>query len=192
MIKTLTKAALPLAIGMAFASSANAFVVNETFTGNYHEGTEKDGRGVIVDIFPDANSDFSNNALVQWFTYRDGEPIWLIATGSIDQNTNKADLTIQEYVGGDFGPEYQASDATASDWGTGTLTFNSCNDLVLEYDGTDGTGTQNLVAVTNGNCVVDKAFDACPSFATAGTLPGSCIVSGAIESDVTLTNETLW
>ncbi|MDR9453791.1 MAG: hypothetical protein RI542_07655 [Wenzhouxiangella sp.] len=192
MIKTLTKAALPLAIGMAFASSANAFVVNETFTGNYFEGEDKSGRGVIVDIFPDANSDFSNNALVQWFTYRDGEPIWLYATGAIDQNTNKAELDVLEFVGGDFGPEFTADDATSSPWGTATLTFKSCNDVVLEYDGTDGTGTQNLEATTNGNCVVDESFDACPSFATEGTLPGSCIVSGAIESDVTLTNETLW
>ncbi len=192
MIKTLTKAALPLAVGMVFATSANAFVVNETFSGNYYEGEDKSGRGVIVDIFPDANSDFSNNVLVQWFTYRDGEPIWLTGTGPIDQNTNKAEIDILEFVGGDFGPEFKTEDATSSSWGTGTLTFNSCNDLVLTYDGTDGTGTQNLSAVSNGNCVVDEAFSSCPSFASDGNLPGSCIITGAIESDVTLTNETLW
>ncbi|HEY7905439.1 MAG TPA: hypothetical protein VIC53_00800 [Wenzhouxiangella sp.] len=192
MIKTLKKAALPLAMGLAFAGSANAFVVNETFTGNYYEGEAKSGRGLILDIFPDASQEFGNNVLAQWFTYRDGEPIWLIATGSVNQNTNVADLTILEYVGGDFGPEYETADAQSSTWGTGTLTFNSCNEIVLEYDGTDGTGTQTLGPVTQGDCVVTEKFSECPSFSSAGPLPGSCIITGAIETDVTLTNEILW
>lgn len=192
MIKTLKKAALPLAMGLAFAGSANAFVVNETFTGNYYEGEAKSGRGLILDIFPDGSQEFGNNVLAQWFTYRDGEPVWLIGTGSVNQNTNVADLTILEFVGGDFGPEFVTADATRSTWGTGTLTFNSCNEIVLEYDGTDGAGTQTLQPVTQGDCVVDQKFTSCPSFSTAGLLPGSCIISGEITTDVTLTNEILW
>ncbi len=192
MIKTLKKAALPLAMGLAFAGSANAFVVNDTFSGNYWEGPAKDGRGVILEIAPDATQEFGNTAVVQWFTYRDGEPIWLLGVGSINQNTNVADLDIFEFVGGDFGDDFVADDKTREVWGEGTLTFNSCNEIVLEADGTDGSATQTLSPVTQGDCVVTEKFSECPSFSSAGPLPGSCIITGAIETDVTLTNEILW
>lgn len=192
MIKTLKKAALPLAMGLVFAGSANAFVVNDTFSGNYWEGPAKDGRGVILEIAPDATQEFGNTAVVQWFTYRDGEPIWLLGIGSIDQNTNVADLEIFEFVGGDFGDDFATADRTREVWGEGTLTFNSCNEIVLEAEGTDGSATQTLSPVTQGNCVVEEKFTECPSFSTAGALRGSCIITGDIDTDVTLTNEITW
>lgn len=192
MIKTLTKAALPVALGLALVGNADAFVVNKTFAGNYWEGPDKDGRGVILDIAPDGSQEFGNTAIVQWFTYRNGEPIWLLGVGSINQNTNVADLDIFEFVGGDFGDAYSANDRTREDWGSGTLTFNSCNEVVLEATGTDGSATQVLSPVTQGDCVVQEKFESCPSFATEGLLPGSCIISGDITQDVTLTNEITW
>jgi len=192
MINLLKKAALPAAIAMACVSSADAFVVNRTFAGNYSEGPEKDGRGVILDIAPDGNQEFGNTAIVQWFTYRDGDPLWLLGVGSIDQNTNVADLDIFEFVGGDFGPEFKTEDRERTEWGSGTLTFNSCNEVVLNAEGTDGLVTQTLIPVTQGDCVVQQKFTECPSFATAGALPGSCIIQGDISTDVTLTNETTW
>ena len=192
MIKTLTKAALPLALGLALAGNADAFVVNKTFAGNYWEGPDKDGRGVILDIAPDGSQEFGNTAIVQWFTYRNGEPIWLLGVGAINQNTNIADLDIFEFVGGDFGDAYSVNDRTREEWGSGTLTFNSCNEIVLEATGTDGSATQVLSPVTQGDCVVEEKFESCPAFASAGLLPGSCIISGDITQDVTLTNETTW
>jgi hypothetical protein len=192
MIKTLAKAALPVALGLAMAGHADAFVVNKTFAGNYWEGPEKDGRGVILDIAPDGSQEFGNTAIVQWFTYRAGEPIWLLGVGSINQNTNVAALDIYEFVGGDFGNAYSVNDRTREDWGTGTLTFNSCNELILEATGTDGSATQVLSPVTQGDCVVQEKFESCPAFATEGLLNGSCIVTGDITQDVTLTNEITW
>ncbi len=81
---------------------------------------------------------------------------------------------------------------TREDWGTGTLTFNSCNELILEATGTDGSATQVLSPVTQGDCVVQEKFESCPAFATEGLLNGSCIVTGDITQDVTLTNEITW
>lgn len=192
MIKMLAKAALPVALGLALAGNADAFVVNKTFAGNYWEGPEKDGRGVILDIAPDGSQEFGNTAIVQWFTYRNGEPIWLLGVGSINQNTNVADLDIFEFVGGDFGDAFSVNDRTREDWGTGTLTFNSCNEIVLNATGTDGSATQVLSPVTQGDCVVEEKFESCPAFSTAGLLNGSCIVAGDITQDVTLTNEITW
>lgn len=192
MLKNMKRNLLALAAGSMVIGSANAFVVNEQFTGNYNEAG-KSGRGLILDIVPNDEQEFGNGVLAQWFTYRDGSPLWLIAVGSIDQNTNTAELEFLELEGGVFGPEFSSGDATTDTWGTATLKFNSCNSLTMDYDGADGNGTLNLRTVTQGNeCVIDEAFESCPAFASAGPLEGSCIVGGEVNSDITLTNEITW
>jgi hypothetical protein len=190
----MTRNALALAAGMALAGSAQAFVVNDTFSGNWGEG--QGNRGLIIDVFESfgAAGDFESGVLVQWFTYRGGEPVWLIAeTAVVDADTNSAELTFFEFSGGTFGPP-GIGNPTSVVWGTGTLTFNSCGNAVLEYDGNDGAGTIDTFSnITAEQCVVDEVFDGCPAFATSGPTPGSCIIGGqTISSDITLTNETLW
>jgi hypothetical protein len=197
MLKNLTRNALALAVGTAIAGSAHAFVVNDTFSGNWAETLETNvARGMIIDIYENANAagDFAPAALVQWFTYRDGAPIWLISEqAKIDPATNTAELTFFEFSGGAFDP---APGSPQSDpWGTATLTFNSCNNAVLEYDGVDGSGTiDTLTNLKGDNCVVDEVFESCPDFATEGPLSGSCIIGGGdpVTDDITLTNETTW
>lgn len=194
MLRNMTRNALALAAGMALAGSAQAFVVNDTFSGNWGEG--QGNRGLIIDVFEKfgAAGDFESGVLVQWFTYRGGEPVWLIAdTAVVDADTNSAELTFFEFSGGTFGPP-GFGNPTNVVWGTGTLTFNSCGNAVLEYDGADGTGTIDTFSnITAEQCVVDEVFDSCPAFATTGPTPGSCIIGGqTISSDITLTNETLW
>jgi hypothetical protein len=192
MLKTFKRNAIIAAAGTLMLGTANAFVVNEEFTGNYQE-PGKDGRGFILDITPSNHQEFGNGVLAQWFTFRGGTPIWLLAVGEIDQDTNTAQLEILEGSGGTFGPDFSSDDADFDPWGTGTLTFNSCNSITLEYDGIDGTGTQNLAPVTQGDdCAIDEEFSSCPDFASAGPVAGSCIVGGEQDSDITLTNETLW
>jgi hypothetical protein len=193
MLKHIKRNLVAVAAGSMLIGSANAFVVNEQFTGNWNEAG-KSGRGVIIDIVPSSESEFGNGVLAQWFTYRDGAPIWLIAVGDIDQDTDTAELEFLELEGGVFGPDFASGDATTETWGTGTMEFNSCASITMNYDGTDGSGTLNLRPVTLGpQCVVEEAFESCPSFASGpGPIDGSCVVGGELSSDVTLTNETLW
>ncbi|MGK7294974.1 MAG: hypothetical protein ACNS61_03980 [Candidatus Wenzhouxiangella sp. M2_3B_020] len=195
MFSNLTRNALALAAGTALAGSAQAFVVNDTFSGNWGEGGGA-SRGLIIDVFERfaAAGDFESGVLVQWFTYRDGEPIWLLADAAVvDADTNSAELTFFEFSGGTFGPP-GIGNPTSVQWGTGTLTFNSCGNAVLEYDGVDGTGTIDTFSnLTAEQCVVDEVFDSCPSFASPGPLQGSCVIGGqTITNDITLTNETTW
>ncbi|AKS42226.1 hypothetical protein [Wenzhouxiangella marina] len=192
MFSTIKRNAVAFAVGSALIGSAQAFVVNEQFSGNYSE-PDKGGRGFIIDVVPSASQEFGNGVLAQWFTYRDGQPLWLFAQGDIDQNTNVASFDILEITGGSFGPEFDGSVNVAT-WGTGTLAFNSCNSLTLSYDGVDGTGTQNLTPVTRGDdCIVDEAFSSCPAFSSGpGGIEGTCIIGGEIDGNVTLTNEITW
>jgi hypothetical protein len=192
----MTRNALALAAGTALVGSAQAFVVNDTFSGNWGEGGGAN-RGLIIDVFErfEQAGDFESGVLVQWFTYRDGEPIWLLAdTAVVDADTNSADLTFFEYSGGTFGPP-GIGNPTNVQWGTGTLTFNSCGNAVLEYDGADGTGTIDTFSnITAEQCVVDEVFDSCPGFASDGPREGTCIIGNGqtITGDITLTNETTW
>jgi hypothetical protein len=192
MLKHMKRNLLAVAAGSMLIGSANAFVVNEQFTGNYNEAG-KDGRGLILDIVPNNEQEFGNGVLAQWFTYRDGSPLWLIAVGAIDQNTNTAELDFLELEGGVFGPEFSSGDATTETWGSATLQFNSCNSVTMDYDGIDGSGTLNLQTVTQGSeCVVEEAFDGCPAFASGSPFDGACIVGGEQNGDLTLTNEITW
>jgi hypothetical protein len=191
MFSNFKRNAIAAAVGTAMLGSAHGFVVNEEFSGNYFD---VGNRGVIVDVNPFTSQEFGAGILVQWFTYRDGEPIWLFAQGDVDQNTNTASFDILEFAGGTFGPEFTAGDATNSVWGTGSLKFNSCNSLTLEYDGVDGTGVQNLSPATRGeDCIIDEAFSSCPDFSSGpGAIDGTCIIGGEVSEDVTLTNEISW
>lgn len=194
MLKSFSKNALAFAAGTALFGSAQAFVVNDTFSGNWSEGSGDAARGLIVDVIEGFGpaGDFESGVLVQWFTYRDGEPVWLIADAAVvDRNSNSAELTFFEFSGGVFGPP-GVGNPTSVQWGTGTLTFNSCNNAVLDFDGIDGAGLiDDLQNLTAEQCVVEDAFQGCPDFAVEAQ-PGACAVGGPVESDVTLTNETLW
>jgi len=196
MFQNLTRNVLAVAVGTALAaSSAHAFVVNNTFSGNWAETLEANvARGMIIDIYEnaEASGDFAPAALVQWFTHRDGQPVWLFSNlAQIDPNTNSVDLDFVEFTGGEFAPDLVTP--TDETWGTGTLTFNSCQSASLSYDGPDGTGViEGLFNLKGENCVVDEVFDSCPDFSTAGPLEGSCVLEGEVSADITLTNETLW
>ncbi len=192
MLKNMKRNLLALAAGSMVIGSANAFVVNEQFTGNYNE-EGKDGRGLILDIVDGGEQEFGNGVVAQWFTFRDGEPLWLVASGSIDQNSNTAELEFLELEGGTFGPDFESGDASNISWGTGTLTFNSCESVSLDYNGADGSGSLDLQPVIQGgDCVVEQEYSSCPDFASAGPLEGSCIVGGEVNNDITLTNEITW
>jgi len=196
MSRNMMRKATALAAGFVLAGSAQAFVVNDTFSGNYGEGGGA-SRGLIISVIEDFEDagDFEAGVLVQWFTYRNGEPVWLISGGTVvDADTNSADLTFFEFSGGTFGPPGIGNPGSVQ-WGTGTLTFNSCGNVELDYDGIDGTG--NIVfdnrTTRNDQCVVDEEFDSCPAFASDGPIEGTCIIGGQTVLDgITLTNETLW
>jgi hypothetical protein len=198
MFKNLTRNALAIAAGAAmFGPSANAFVVNDTFAGNWAD-VSGGSRGLIIDVLENRAParDFAPAILVEWFTYdENGDPLWLISdTQSINPNTNTVTLEFLEFAGGAFASPDQGN-AQGQSWGTATLQFNSCDEAVLTFDGDNGNGTSTFSSTTESSqCVVDEVFDSCPDFATPGSVPGSCNIGGGapITDDIVLTNETLW
>lgn len=197
MFTKLSRTAFALAAGAAFcATSANAFVVNDTFSGNWGD-VDGGARGLIIDVIEDRNpaGDFAPAILVEWFTYRDGQPFWLISNSAqIDRDTNTVSLEFFEFDGGAFATPDLGS-PTSSSWGTATLKFNSCNEAVMTFNGVDGMNSTTFNSLSESRqCVVDEVFSSCPSFASAGPIEGTCIIGGGapITDDITLTNETTW
>jgi len=196
MLQRLVKNTLAVSIGLAFAAnSANAFVVNETFSGSWAEPGSTN-RGMVIDIVEDSPlaKDFSPVVIAYWYTYdSDGDPLWLLSSlpTPIDPDTNSATFDLLEFDNGAFAPSDTVS--TSDTWGSATLTFNSCNDVSLTYEGPDGlAGTiEGLQNLTSEYCVVDEAFNSCPDFATPGAA-GTCIISGEVTDDIVLTHETTW
>jgi len=193
MFSNFKRNAIALAVGSTILGSAHGFVVNDQFSGTYFE-PGKSGRGFILDVVPFDHQEFGDSVVVQWFTYRDGQPIWLFAQGDIDQNTNTAQFDVLEFAGGVFGEEFEEGDANASVWGSGSIKFNSCNSVTATFDGVDGAGTQELAPATRGdNCIIEEEFSECPAFSSGpGSIDGTCIIGGELEGDVTLTNEITW
>ncbi|ADE16844.1 hypothetical protein Nhal_3832 [Nitrosococcus halophilus Nc 4] len=172
---------------------AHAFNINGTFTGNWWEGPDKSGRGFLLEV---TETDAGNVLIVNWFTFNDsGQQIWLNGNAVVDSGSNSVTVPLLRKEGGQFGPGFQAGQASDINWGEATFTFQSCDQGQVSYNGQDGSGTleiQNLTRPQGTQCVVEEPFTACPAFASAGPVEGSCVLSGTITSDVTLTNNITW
>ena len=83
------------------------------------------------------------HVLASWFVFAEGQPIWLIGTGPIEDNQTIINMTITE--GPEFGAAYNPTDLILSTWGTLTLNLTDINTLQLDWDGSDfGFSAGNL------------------------------------------------
>jgi hypothetical protein len=71
--------------------------------------------------------------VLTWYTYQNGEQIWLIGVGS--RNGNR--LTFDNMIitsGADFGSDFDANDVQRETFGEIILDFNDCNNLVASVN----------------------------------------------------------
>jgi len=86
-------------------------------------GPARDGEGFQLAVEGDGSI-----FVLTWYTYLDGEQVWLIGTGT--RNGNQ--LTFDNMVitsGADFGSEFNPADVIREAFGTIILNFSNCNDL---------------------------------------------------------------
>ncbi|WP_206054892.1 hypothetical protein [Nitrosococcus wardiae] len=155
--KMIIPAALIGGLGMGSAYAINVENVDGTLTGNWWEGPEKSGRGLLLEV---TEADTGNVLVVNWFTYDDGgNQIWLNGAAPVDRGSNSVTVPLIRKEGGQFGPNFQADQASAIDWGEATFTFESCNQGTVDFNGLDGTGTfeiQNLTRPQGITCVIEE------------------------------------
>ena len=144
--------------------TASPVLANSEYSGSWYD-TDRVGEGFHVEILPDSQ------ALVIWFTYPGSSDAaaarqaWILGTGTLSEDTISI-VDAYKVRGPVFGEAFDKDDAELETWGDITITFSDADNALVEYSGNDGTGTTDVVRLTN------VALSGAP-----GVLPGT--MSGA-------------
>jgi hypothetical protein len=113
----------------------------------------RSGEGILLDIEVRGGRP---TAFFSWFTYAGGVQQWLVGSVALEDLSNDlTDIPLVVTIGGQFGPGFDPTQVESIDWGLATMSFSSCNDAELQYNGQfpDGepvTGSISLVRFTEG------------------------------------------
>jgi len=100
---------------------------NAVRAGNWYN-PDRDGEGFQLAV---EGSDGLH--VITFYTFMDGEPIWLIGAGTIDGDTIEfADTVITSGTG--FGSNFDPADVVRTSFGSLTLTFDDCNNATIIVD----------------------------------------------------------
>lgn len=207
---TTSKAALGAVLaGVLFAAPAVSSVrFSDAIDGNWAD-LAHDGRGWMIDYIPAGKDDNSAvNPSSTLFMYgavydQQGKPFWVALQAGVKEFEYKiTGVALSTREGGQFGDTWSGN-STLRTIGTADVEMTSCSEIKLTLKPEASTGlpssTQTLTALkfandVNGSdrCVVKRAFTGCPVGTAVGPVPRSCMLSGTITQNLTLTNETTW
>jgi hypothetical protein len=102
--------------------------------------------------------------VVTWYTYRDGEQVWLVGAAPVDGDSARVPLSITR--GGDFPPGFVPANLTVEPWGEVLLRFSS-------QDQGSATWTTTQSGFVNGSMPLTRLTGIGAEGATAGDL-SSC------------------
>ncbi len=104
---------------------------------------EQSGHGLSIEHIENTDGE---QILASWFTYDQGEPIWILAQGRL--NGTRAVLTayIDETQSGQFPPDFAAEQANLTVWGELVIDFASAGEAMLSWqsDGRFAEGSLSL------------------------------------------------
>jgi Kelch motif len=107
----------------------------------------RNGEGIILQYLPDGR------VLAIWFTYpavgERAEQAWMLGTGVASAEKIRFSSVVQP-KGGKFGAQFNPASVRNEPWGTFELTFTSCNQLTMRYEGTSayGSGTRSYTRLS--------------------------------------------
>jgi len=102
--------------------------LNPGHNGNWWGGASRNGEGVQIEV---SNSNVGGRVLVAtMYSYNSiGEPIFLLAVGSV--GNGQSNVTVYIYEGPSWGAGFDPTDLVETVWGTGLFTSSSCNSIVM-------------------------------------------------------------
>ena len=115
------------------------------------------GAGLVLEILDDGR------ALLTWYTYDEsGQQMWLYGVGAVQGDSIDV-VDVFRTEGDPFAQNIANNPATNLPWGEVKLRFQSCNQMVLSYDGgvIFGTGEisfSRLTHIQNHSCVEQRKF----------------------------------
>jgi hypothetical protein len=193
--RILACALLALAGGQAQA----ALTLSDAFDGGWADLSDQpSARGWVFDVL--AAPDGNKALYLSGYLYdADGNTMWVTATPMFGEFGVSGTADLITFSGGTFNgaevPQQQS-------FGSVQVEFQSCTEATVSVTPAASTGMQpvswtvnplqQLVTPGSTSCAYTRKFTGCPAGTHAGTLPRSCVLSGAITRDMTLTNETTW
>lgn len=181
--------------------AAQADFIDSWIDGFYFEAGVESRRGLGLTYLPTGPE--AGLVFAAFYTYDEatGLPFWVSGVGSVQAGDFTVDIQLELVEGGSFGAVIGNPVTVDANWGTATLTMNSCSDFTWNWTSPnveDGSLQESSVrdattGVSISQCVYQEAFTGCPAFATAGADDRTCVISGGeYTQDLHLTNDTLW
>ena len=116
--------------------------IDQRFTGTWYDPAQS-GHGLFLEVLP------GNTLVAYWFTFdAEGRQAWFGGAGDIDGN--RAVIRAVRTEGGRFPPNFDASQVRFPEFGTLTLSFESCRlgQVAFDLPGSFGRGTMRLERLT--------------------------------------------
>lgn len=190
-----------VAAGLASAAANAAVTLTDVFSGNWADA-DRPNKGWDIDVLTRPNGD--KVLFLYASTYdANGKPMWI--TSNFDFKEFEFAFTGKAFGNFEGGTFSGAETPTLRELGTMSVSVESCGEINVSLAPSQASGlqpvTQRLipaqslasgVAQKGSKCVYKTKFNGCPAGTTAGALPRSCVLSGVITHDMTLTNDTTW
>jgi hypothetical protein len=189
---------LATALALALGSQAQAaLIVNDAMEGAWFNPAEA-GRGVMVDYI--STGPGVGTLFMATFAYAaNGQPNWLVISTTVNEGEFRFNnVPALLFQGGTFGNPFTAPNSTPV--GTASVTFNSCNDLRINFTPAAGgplpaaSYTLSRPGSVPSTCVYTQPFTACPTGTTAvgDAANRTCKINNTITGDVRLTNNATY
>jgi hypothetical protein len=119
-----------LLLTVSFGTVA-AIPLQEGLTGSWYQPT-RSGEGFAVEVVVDDAG--GGTVILYMYTYRNGLQLWLVGAANFTSGDTEISVRVQETYGTGFGDEFDAEDVVRADWGTITLSWDTCNLLSAHLD----------------------------------------------------------
>lgn len=109
--------------------NAYAFNISSGISGSWYDRSNP-GQGFNVEVLE------GNHIVVYWYSYDQGEPLWLSGSGTYQGNVATVDLFYVQ--AGFFGADHQSNLVTRQAFGSTIFTFDNCNSGSMTYNSSIG------------------------------------------------------
>lgn len=112
----------------------------------------QDGQGFIIEAIDETS------VLAYWFTYdADGQQMWMLGVGNIEDNGSLEHVPMERAVGGRFGDAFDAESVVLESWGEVSFQFDTCDQASYRWEapppfGSGGFELARLTALRNIAC----------------------------------------
>lgn len=142
--------------------------ISAGITGAWYNAS-RDGEGLFIEV---TNSNGNLVFVVTWYTYDQGDQMWLIGTAPFNRGDTKVVVPMQVTSGTSFGDRFNQDEVRKSDWGTLEFSFSSCKSGIMTYQaGSEfGSGSIPITRLTSiDGLLCDQVSNAAYSLLTKRT-----------------------